>query len=189
MVFDINFDGLMCCVYVQLSNFNGFGVLDFEIRKEVICIEYLEVLIDQQIFGYGGNTVYGIGVILDNKYLVVNSSLNSSVYVYMLFVFELVGGVCVGYLFNWMMMIFDSKFVYVFLLGSNSVVVVDIVVVKMVVEIKIGGQVSKWNVMMIVKRQQISVGTFYIIVSLIFVFVVGLLGQVLSVCDGIFIVL
>lgn len=152
MAFDTNLDGSTRRVYAQLSNFNGFGVLDFETRKEVTRIEYPEVSTDQQTPGHGGNTAHGIGVTPDNKYLVANSSLNSSVYVYTLPALELVGGVRVGHSPNWMTMTPDSKFAYVSLSGSNSVAVVDIAAVKMVAEIKTGGQVPKRNATMIVKR-------------------------------------
>jgi YVTN family beta-propeller protein len=152
MTFDTNGDGSTRHVYAQLSNFNGFGVLDFETRKEVARIEYPEVSADQQTPGHGGNTAHGIGVTPDNKYLVANSSLNSSVYVYTLPDLDLVGGVRVGHSPNWVTMTPDSKFAYVSLSGSNSVAVVDIAAVKMVAEIKTGGQVPKRNATMIVKR-------------------------------------
>ena len=78
MAFDTNPDGSTRRIYAQLSNFNGFGVLDFTTRKEVTRIAYPEVPSDQQTPGHGGNTAHGIGVTPDNKYLVANSSLNSS---------------------------------------------------------------------------------------------------------------
>ena len=76
-------------------------MLDFETRKEVTRIEYPEVPPNQRTLGHGGNTAHGIGVTPDNKYLVTNSSLNSSVYVYSLPDLALVGGVRVGHSPNW----------------------------------------------------------------------------------------
>ena len=84
MAFDTNPDGSTRRVFAQLSNFNGFGVVDFETRKEVARIEYPEVPPDQRTLGHGGNTAHGIGVTPDNQYLIANSSLNSTVYVYSL---------------------------------------------------------------------------------------------------------
>jgi YVTN family beta-propeller protein len=62
MTFDTHPDGSTRRIYAQLSNFNGFGVLDFDTRKEVDRIEYPEVPDDQRTPGHGGNTAHGIGV-------------------------------------------------------------------------------------------------------------------------------
>ncbi len=150
MAFDTNPDGSTRRVFAQLSNFNGFGVVDFETRKEVARIEYPEVPPDQRTLGHGGNTAHGIGVTPDNQYLIANSSLNSTVYVYSLPDLELIGGVKVGHSPNWVTMTPDSKFAYVSLSGSNSVAVLDIQAVKMVTEIKTTGQVPKRNTTMVV---------------------------------------
>ncbi len=150
MTFDTNADGSTRRIYAQLSNFNGFGVLDFDSRKEVTRIEYPEVALDERTLGHGGNTAHGIGVTPDNKYLVANSSLNSSVYVYSLPDLELVGGVRVGHSPNWVTMTPDSKYAYVSVSGQNSVAVIDIASVTLVTEIKTGGQVPKRNTTMTV---------------------------------------
>ena len=113
MTFDTNPDGSTRRIYAQLSNLNGFGVLDFDTRKEVDRIEYPDVPADQRTPGHGGNTAHGIGVTPDNRYLVANSSLNSSVYVYSLPGLELVGGVRVGHSPNWVTMTPDSRFAYI----------------------------------------------------------------------------
>ncbi len=145
MAFDTNPDGSTRRIYAQLSNLNGFGVLDFETRREVARIEYPEVPADQRTPGHGGNTAHGIGVTPDNKYLVGNSSLNSSVYVYTLPDLELVGGVRVGHSPNWVAITPDSMYAYISLSGNNSVAVVEIPTVKKVAEIPTGGQVPKRN--------------------------------------------
>ena len=150
MAFEANSDGSTKRVFTQLSNFNGFAALDFQTRKEVARIEYPELQPDRRTPGHGGNTAHGIGVTPDNQYLVANSSLNSSVYVYSLPGLELVGGVEVGHSPNWVTMTPDSRFAYVSLSGSNSVAVLDIAAVKMVTEIKTGGQVPKRNTTMVV---------------------------------------
>ena len=145
MAFDTNPDGSTRRIYAQLSNLNGFGVVDFETRKEVRRIEYPEVPPDQQTPGHGGNTAHGIGVTPDNRYLVGNSSFNSSVYVYTLPDLEFVGGVRVGHSPNWVTITPDSKYAYISLSGNNSVAVVEIATVKKVAEIPTGGQVPKRN--------------------------------------------
>ena len=145
MAFDTNPDGSTRRIYAQLSNFNGFGVVDFETRKEVGRVEFPEVPADQQTPGHGGNTAHGLGVTPDNNYLVGNSSFNSSVYVYTLPDLELVGGVRVGHSPNWVTITPDSKYAYISLSGNNSVAVVEIATVKKVAEIPTGGQVPKRN--------------------------------------------
>ena len=152
MTFDTNADGSTRRIYAQLSNFNGFGVLDFETRKEVTRVEYPTVSSDQQTPGHGGNTAHGIGVTPDNQYLVANSSLNSSVYVYSLPGLELVGGVRVGHSPNWVTITPDSRFAYISVSGNNSVAVLDIAAVKVVTDIKTGGQVPKRNTTLVAGR-------------------------------------
>ena len=150
MAFDRNADGSTRHIYAQLSNFNGFGVVDFDTRKEVTRIEYPAVPPDQRTPGHGGNTAHGIGVTPDNRHLVANSSLNSSVYVYTLPDLELVGGVRVGHSPNWVTITPDSQYAYISLSGNNSVAVVEIASVKKVAEILTGGQVPKRNATLIV---------------------------------------
>ncbi len=147
MAFDTNADGSTKRIYAQLSNFNGFGVLDFETRKEVSRIEYPTAPSDQQTPGHGGNTAHGIGVTPNERYLVANSS----VYIYTLPYLELVGGVKVGHSPNWITITPDSKFAYISLSGQNSVAVVDIEKIEMITEIMTGGQVPKRNATLIVR--------------------------------------
>ena len=149
MTFDTNADGSTRHIYAQLSNYNGFGVVDFETRKEIRRIEYPAVPADQQTPGHGGNTAHGIGVTPDNRYLVANSSLNSSVYVYSLPDLELVGGARVGHSPNWVTITPDSRYAYISVSGNNSVAVLDIANVNVVADIKTGGQVPKRNATLI----------------------------------------
>ena len=145
MTMDVNEDGSTRHIYAQLSNFNGFGVLDFETRKWVNRIEYPAVPADERTPGHGGNTAHGIGVTPDNQYLVANSSLNSSVYVYSLPDLELVGGVRVGHSPNWVTITPDSKYAYISVSGNNNVAALDIANVELVATIETGGQVPKRN--------------------------------------------
>ncbi len=153
MTFDVNEDGSTKHIYAQLSNFNGFGVLDFETRKWVDRIEYPELPDNERTPGHGGNTAHGIGVTPDGKYLVANSSLNSSVYVYSLPERELVGGVRVGHSPNWVTITPDSKYAYISMSGDNNVAVIDIATVELVTKIETGGQVPKRNATLIVDNE------------------------------------
>ena len=152
MAFEANADRSTRRIYAQLSDFNGFGVIDFNTRREVARIAYPELPRDQQLPGHGGSIAHGIGVTPDNKYLVANSSLNSTTYVYSLPDLKLLGGVKVGHSPNWVTITPDSKFAYISLAGSNSVAVVDIVGLKKTTEIKTGGQVPKRNATMVMAQ-------------------------------------
>ena len=152
MAFDTNEDGSTRRIYAQLSNFNGFGVLDFETRREVDRIEYPELPDDERTPGHGGNTAHGLGVTPDNRYLVANSSLNSSVYVYSLPDLELVGGVRVGHSPNWITITPDSKHAYISVSGNNNVAVIDIATVELVARIETGGQVPKRNATLVLDQ-------------------------------------
>ena len=152
MAFDTNEDGSTRHIYAQLSNFNGFGVLDFETRREVNRIEYPELPPDERTPGHGGNTAHGLGVTPDNRYLIANSSLNSSVYVYSLPDLELQGGVRVGHSPNWVTITPDSKYAYISVSGNNNVAVIDIQKVELAARIETGGQVPKRNATLVLDQ-------------------------------------
>lgn len=145
MTFDVNPDGSTRRIYAQLSEFNGFAVVDFQTRKEVARIKFPEVPENQRTEGHGGNTSHGIGVTADNRTLVANSSINSIVYLYSLPDLKLIGEVKVGHSPNWVTLTPDGKFAYISLAGANSVAVIDVKAAKLVTEIKTGGQVPKRN--------------------------------------------
>ena len=152
MAFDTNEDGSTRHIYAQLSNFNGFGVLDFETRREVKRIEYPELPPDERTPGHGGNTAHGLGVTPDNRHLIANSSLNSSVYVYSLPDLELQGGVRVGHSPNWVTITPDSKYAYISVSGNNNVAVIDIEKVELTARIETGGQVPKRNATLVLDQ-------------------------------------
>ena len=150
MAFDANPDGSTRNAYAQLSEFNGFAVVDFKTQKEIARIKYPDT--GKRTEGHGGNTSHGIAVTPDNRKLVANSSINSMVYVYSLPDLKLLGETAVGHSPNWVTLTPDGKFAYVSLAGANSVAVIDIDAVKVVTEIKTGGQVPKRNATIVVTQ-------------------------------------
>jgi hypothetical protein len=84
MAFDKNADGSTKHIFVQLTDFNGFAVVDFATHKEVNRIELPKLGPGKAPFLSGGNVSHGMSVTADGKVLVVNSRLNSSVYTYSL---------------------------------------------------------------------------------------------------------
>ena len=145
MAFDQNADGSTKRIFVQLSDFNGFAVVDFATRKEVTRVALPQIAAGKKPVMEGGNASHGMAVTADNRLLVVNSRLNSAVYVYSLPDLKLAGSVDVGIAPDWVTLTPDGRSAYVANAGSNSVSVVDLAALREVVRIPVG-QVPKRNI-------------------------------------------
>jgi len=145
LAFDQNADGSTKRIFVQLSDFNGFAVVDFATRKEVTRVTLPQIAAGKKPVMEGGNTSHGMAVTADNRLLVVNSRLNSAVYVYSLPDLKLAGSVDVGIAPDWVTLTPDGRSAYVANAGSNSVSVVDLAAMREVVRIPVG-QVPKRNI-------------------------------------------
>jgi YVTN family beta-propeller protein len=145
LAFERNPDGSTKRIFVQLSDFNGFAVVDFATHKEVARIELPKIAAGKTPVLEGGNTSHGMAVTSDGKVLVVNSRLNSALYSYSLPDLKLLGSADVGQAPDWVTLTPDGKSAYVANAGSNSVSVVDIQSMKEVVRIPVG-QVPKRNI-------------------------------------------
>jgi len=145
LMFDRNPDGSTKRIFVQLTDFNGFAVVDFATHKEVTRIELPKIAPGKKPVMEGGNTSHGMAVTTDGKVLVVNSRLNSALYSYSLPDLKLLGTADVGRAPDWVTLTPDGKTAYVANAGSNSVSVVDIKSMKEVVRIPVG-QVPKRNI-------------------------------------------
>jgi YVTN family beta-propeller protein len=133
-------------MFVQISNFHGFYVVDFAARREVQRISLPELPKEQQNWDtLQGSPSHGIGVAPDGKTLWVCSKVNHAVYAYSLPDLELLGGVNVGHHPDWLTFTPDSTRVYVANAGSNSVSVVDIAARREIGRISVG-QVPKRNI-------------------------------------------
>jgi YVTN family beta-propeller protein len=84
LAFEQNPDWIDSRIFVQLSDLNGFAVVDFATHKEVTRDDAAADCRRQEAGDGGGNTSHGMAVTADNTLLVVNSRLNSAVYVYSL---------------------------------------------------------------------------------------------------------
>jgi YVTN family beta-propeller protein len=144
LTFDTNADGSTKRIFVQLSEFNGFAVVDFATHKEVQRIELPKLAAGKTPVLEGGNESHGMAVTPDGKTLVVNSRLNSAVYMYSLPDLKLLGSTDVGRSPDWVTISPDGKAAYVANAGSNNVSVVDIKAMKEVTRIPVG-QVPKRN--------------------------------------------
>jgi YVTN family beta-propeller protein len=145
MAFAANPDGSTKWIFVQLSGVNGFAVVDFATRKEINRIKLPALPPGKAPFLVGGSESHGMAVTADQKTLVVNSRLNSSIYFYSLPDLQLIGSTEVGHSPDWVTLTPDGKTAYVANAASNSVSVVDIKSMKELTRIPVG-EVPKRNI-------------------------------------------
>lgn len=145
IAFETNPDGSTRRMFVQISDFHGFYVVDFAAHKEISRVTLPELPKDQQNWEMlQGSPSHGIGVAPDGKTLWVCSKVNHTIYAYSMPDLKLLGGVPVGHHPDWLTFSPDSKRVYVANAGSNSVSVVDIASRKELSKVPVG-QVPKRN--------------------------------------------
>jgi YVTN family beta-propeller protein len=146
IAFDQKPDGSTNRLFIQLSDFNGFAIVDFDQRKEVGRVSLPELPERERVTeGLQGSPSHGIGVTPDKKTLWVLSKMNSRIYQYSLPDLKLMGETKVGHHPDWVTLTPDGKRAYVANAGSNSVSVVDLATRKELTQIKVG-QVPKRNV-------------------------------------------
>ena len=145
MAFYTNPDGSTKWIFVQLTGFNGFAVVDFATHKEINRIKLPELPPGKAPFLVGGNESHGMAITSDGKTLIVNSRLNTAIYSYSLPDLKLLGNTDVGLSPDWVTLTPDGKKAYVANAGSNSVSVVDIKSMKELTRIPVG-QVPKRNI-------------------------------------------
>ncbi len=145
MAFATNPDGTTKWIFVQLSGFNGFAVIDFATHKEINRLKLPALPAGKAPFLLGGNESHGMAVTSDQKTLIVNSRLNSAVYSYSLPDLKLLGSADVGLAPDWVTLTPDGKRAYVANAASNSVSVVDIGAMREITRIPVG-QVPKRNI-------------------------------------------
>jgi hypothetical protein len=122
MAFDTNPDGSTARIFIQLSGFNGFAIVDFRKRAEVSRIK-----LPDQPGGFGiaegrlGTPAHGIGVAPDGQSLWVNSTVANAVFKYSLPDLHLMGhadlpevhplgSAPTGSVPEWITFVHDSKF-------------------------------------------------------------------------------
>ena len=151
MTFEAGPDGATRRIFAQLSNFNGFAVVDFASRKEVEKIK-----LPDEPTGFGaqenrlGSPSHGMGVGPDGKSLWVTSLSANAVFVYSLPELKLQGHVAlpelklpgfkqpIGALPNWVTFTPDSKLIYISNSGIKSVSAIDTKAMKVVTNIPVG---------------------------------------------------
>ena len=142
IAFETGNDGSTTRLFVQLSAFHGFAVVDFKTHQIVSRIK----LPDEPKGGtaQGGAPSHGIGVSPDGKTLWVDSALANAVFVYSLPDLQVLGYVRTEQVPDWLAFTPDGKKLYVANSGSNSVSVIDTMTRKQVAVIPVG-EVPKRN--------------------------------------------
>ena len=161
MAFEMNPDASTRRIFVQLSNFNGFAVVDFAKRSEVA-----RVTLPNEPGGFGiaegrvNTPAHGIGVAPDGKSLWVNSTLANGVFEYTLPDLQLVGHVSLPLVYplghtptgsvpEWITFTPDSKSVYISNSGGRSVSAIDTKTLKLVAVIPVGEVPKRINTLVI----------------------------------------
>jgi YVTN family beta-propeller protein len=139
MTFNTNPDGSTKWIFVQLSGFNGFAVVDFATRKEINRIKNPDLPPGKQTVPEGSDPSHGMAVTADGKTLVVCSRLNNFLYAYSLPDLRPLGGAELGGKgAGWVTLTPDGKTAYVANPVTNDVSVVDIKSLKEVARIPVG---------------------------------------------------
>lgn len=140
IAFETNTDGSTKRVFVQLSDFHGFAIVDFAQRKELGRVELPnDVPADKLDKGpFAGAPSHGLGVSPDGKTLWVASRPNNRIYAYSLPDVKLLGGIDLGGRPDWVTFTPDSKRVYIATENNDSVAVVDVPSRKFVTRIRVG---------------------------------------------------
>jgi YVTN family beta-propeller protein len=150
MAFDTNADGSTNRIFVQLSNLNGFAVVDFAKHIEVARVKFPD-----QPGGYGATEVrlntpsHGIGVAPNGKSLWVGSTVANAVFEYSLPDLKLIGYCSLpnvyppnhaptGSVPEWITFTPDSRFLYVSNSGARSVSAIDAKTRKILAVIPVG---------------------------------------------------
>jgi YVTN family beta-propeller protein len=150
MTIEANADGSTRRIFAQLSDFNGFAVIDFATRKEVTKVKLPDPPAEFETdAGRLTAPSHGIGVAPDRKMLWVTSIPNNAVYVYSLADLSLIGRVDlpslklpghkpISAVANWVTFTPDGKLVYVSNAALRSVTAIDTKAMKVVAEIPVG---------------------------------------------------
>jgi len=139
MAFATNPDGSTKWIFVQLSGFNGFTVVDFATHKEIHRIPNPDLPPGKATVSAGADPSHGMAVTADGKTLVVCSRLNNYLYSYSLPDLAPIGGAELGGQgAAWVTLTPDGKSAYVAMAVTNDVSVVDIKSMKEIARIPVG---------------------------------------------------
>jgi YVTN family beta-propeller protein len=157
-------DGSTKRIFVQLSDFNGFAVVDFAARKEVARVQLPAAKTEFETDGDRATAPsHGIAVAPDGKSLWVTSIPNNAVYVYSLADLALSGEVAlpslklpghgsISAVANWVTFTPDSKTAYISNAGLRSVSAIDAKSMKLIAVVPVGEVPKRINTLVIPDR-------------------------------------
>jgi YVTN family beta-propeller protein len=157
-------DGSAKRIFAQLSDFNGFAVVDFAMRKEVARIKLPDAKTAfESDTGRVSAPSHGIGVAPDGRALWVTSIPNNAVYVYSLPDVKLVGEVAlptlrlpghgpISAVANWVTFTPNSKTIYISNSGLRSVSAIDIKTMKLIAVVPVGEVPKRINTLTVPDR-------------------------------------
>src|SRR6266480_3720383 len=161
MTMEVNADGSTRRIFAQLSNFNGFAVVDFATRKEVARVK-----LPDEPGGFGvierrtDAPSHGIGVAPDGKTLWVTSITANGVFAYSLPDLQLLGFAALPELRlpgrqaisavpNWVTFTPDSRLFYISNAAARSVSAIDTTTMKSVATIPVGEVPKRINTLVL----------------------------------------
>jgi YVTN family beta-propeller protein len=159
MTIETNDDGSTRRIFAQLSDLNGFAVVDFAARKEVARIKLPPAPAEFETDSERATAPsHGIGVSPDRKTLWVTSIPNNAVYVYSLADLSLIGHVDLPDLklaghkplsavANWITFTPDGKYAYVSNAALRSVSAIDMKAMKVIAVVPVGEVPKRINTM------------------------------------------
>jgi YVTN family beta-propeller protein len=139
MAFSRNPDGSTKWIFVQLSDFNGFAVVDFATHKELQRVHNPVLLPGKSIVPQGADPSHGMAVTPDQRTLVVCSRENNELFAYSLPDLKVIGRAYLGGKgAAWVTLTPDGKTAYVANAVTNDVSAVDVKSMKEVARIPVG---------------------------------------------------
>jgi YVTN family beta-propeller protein len=139
MAFSSNADGSTKWVFVQLTDLNGFAVVDFATHKEINRIKNPDLPPGKKEVPEGSDPSHGMAVTADGKTLVVCSRINNYLYSYSLPDLKNIGAAeLTGKGAGWVTLTPDGKTAYVANPVTNDVSVVDVKTMKETTKIPVG---------------------------------------------------
>jgi YVTN family beta-propeller protein len=161
MAFETDGDGATRRIFVQLSGFNGFAVVDFAKHEEVTRIK-----LPDEPAGFGiaegrrGTPSHGIGIAPDGKSLWVNSTIANAVFKYSLPDLKVIGyaklpevhgsgRAATGAVPEWITFTPDSKFIYISDSGARLVSVIDTTTLKEIATVPVGEVPKRINTLVL----------------------------------------
>jgi YVTN family beta-propeller protein len=145
MAFETNPDGSTRRIFVQLSNYHGFAVVDFATGREAARYEHPPIPgVKAHTDGLQNAPAHGLGITPDGTQLWSTSKVYGYAYVHALPDLKEIARVYVGQHPEWITFSPDGRRVYVAAAGDNQTFVIDTKTFKEIARIPVG-QVPKRN--------------------------------------------